>query len=216
VILVSGNLRVRDGDVDRLRGVIANQVYAAKKMEGCLHYSFAVDATDACLLWISEVWRDAATQAVHMVSDHMVEFNIGMQRAKIVEASLNAYDPDGTIRSLIAIGTNNSVVRGQGMIIVMGHATLGAGELDRLQAEMATQIAATVAEEGCALYSFARDVMDPDTLIISERWSDHAALDAHFASPHMAAFNEALSTANVLDISVKAYENGNVWTLIGQ
>jgi quinol monooxygenase YgiN len=216
VILVSGFMRVRDGDVDRLSGAIANQSYAALQMDGCEHYCFAVDLLDPNLLWVSERWRDAQAEAIHMVSDHMVEFNIGMRRAKIVEASINAYDPDGSVRSLIEIGTKAKKGMGSAMIIVMGHAKLGAGELDRLLPEMAAQVAATQAEDGCELYCFGRNVLDPDMLIISERWRDQAALDAHFASPHMADFNAVIGAAKVLEISVKAYENGEVRTLIGE
>jgi quinol monooxygenase YgiN len=102
------------------------------------------------------------------------------------------------------------------MIIVMGQTKLAAGEIDRLKDDIAAQIAATEAEEGCYLYCFARDVLDPDTLIISERWRDQAALDAHFQSPHMVTFNTVLGAAKMLDISVKAFENGVARTLIGQ
>lgn len=102
------------------------------------------------------------------------------------------------------------------MIIVMGHAKLAPGELDRLQAEMEKQVAATNAEEGCLYYNFARDVADADRLVISERWRDQAALDAHFSTPHMAHFNALIGQAKVLDISVKAYVDGEVRTLIGQ
>jgi quinol monooxygenase YgiN len=103
------------------------------------------------------------------------------------------------------------------MIIVMGHAKMAAGELDRLTDEMNAQVAATNAETGCLLYCFSRDVANPDTLIISERWENQAAIDAHFKSPHMATFNAALGKATVLDISVKSYdlETGTTATLIG-
>lgn len=101
------------------------------------------------------------------------------------------------------------------MIIVMGHAKLGAGEIDRLSEAMAAQLIATRAEDGCEHYSFSRDLLDPDLLVISERWRDQAALDGHFQSPHMAAFNTVLGTSKVESISVKAYENGDVRTLIG-
>lgn len=102
------------------------------------------------------------------------------------------------------------------MIIVMGYAKLAPGEIDRLTEAMARQVSATNAEDGCDHYSFARDLRDPDTLIISERWRDQAAIDAHFRSPHMAEFNAVLATASVLDLSVKAYENGAVRTLMGR
>jgi quinol monooxygenase YgiN len=102
------------------------------------------------------------------------------------------------------------------MIIVMGHAKMAAGDLDRLAGAMAAMVAATNAEEGCELYCFSRDVTDPDTLIISERWRDQAAIDAHFKAPHMATFNAALASAKVQSLSVKAYENGDVRTLMGE
>ena len=102
------------------------------------------------------------------------------------------------------------------MIIVMGHAKLGAGEIDRLAAEMEAQITATRAEDGCLHYGFSRDVLASDTLVISERWRDNEAIAAHFASPHMAVFNAVLAGAKVLEVSVKAYENGEERTLMGR
>ena len=102
------------------------------------------------------------------------------------------------------------------MIIVMGYAKLGAGEIDRLHDAMAAQLSATRTEDGCEHYGFARDVLDPDLLVISERWRDQAAIDSHFKSPHMAVFNAALGAAKVEGISVKAYENGEVRVLIGR
>lgn len=103
------------------------------------------------------------------------------------------------------------------MIIVMGHAQLGPGEFDRLQGEMRTQVTATNAEDGCLLYSFSRDVGDPDRMVISERWRDQAAIDTHFASPHMATFNAVIGGAKVLGIDVKSYDLGSgvVKQLIG-
>jgi quinol monooxygenase YgiN len=101
------------------------------------------------------------------------------------------------------------------MIIVMGYAKFGAGDIDRLMPELLTQVAATNAEDGCELYCFSRDVTDPDTMIISERWREQGAIDAHMASAHMATFNKALASATIKALSVKAYENGEVRTLMG-
>ena len=47
--------------------------------------------------------------------------------------------------------------------------------------------------EGCIGYSYATDVLDPTKLIIVEKWVDDAALAFHFQTPHMAAFQAALS-----------------------
>jgi quinol monooxygenase YgiN len=102
------------------------------------------------------------------------------------------------------------------MVIVMGTAKFAPGELDRIASDMTAQIAATRAEDGCESYVFARDVLDPDTLQISERWRDSAAIDAHFKSAHMAAFSAVMNGAQVLSISVKSYDGDTVRTLIGE
>ena len=102
------------------------------------------------------------------------------------------------------------------MIVIMGHAKAAPGEIDRILDGLHAMVAATLAEDGCEHYCFSRDLGDPDCMIITERWRDQAALDAHFASPHMVQFNALLSTAQVLDVSVKAYAGGTVLSLIGQ
>ena len=101
------------------------------------------------------------------------------------------------------------------MIIVMGSIRMAAAEIERLAPDMATQMAATNAEDGCEQYIFSRDVTDPDQLLISERWRDADALTAHSQSPHMANFNRVMAGAKIESISVKAYEVASVRTLIG-
>ncbi len=101
-------------------------------------------------------------------------------------------------------------------VIVMGHVKMASGAIDSLSEAMAAQIAATCAEDGCEYYGYARDVLDPDTMIISERWRDRAALEAHFKAPHMATFNAALAGVTVLEASVKAYEGDDVRVLMGK
>jgi quinol monooxygenase YgiN len=102
------------------------------------------------------------------------------------------------------------------MILVSGTVKFAPREMDRLHGEMAAQLEATNAEDGCELYAFARDVLDPDLMHICERWRDDDALKAHFASPHMATFNAVIGTAKLLSMSVKAYEVASVRTLLGE
>jgi quinol monooxygenase YgiN len=101
------------------------------------------------------------------------------------------------------------------MIIVTGTARLAPGDIDRLAPAMAKQMAASQAEEGCEQYDFSRSISDPDLLIVNERWRDQAALDAHFAMPHMAEFNAALATAKVLSLGVVAYDISGSRQLMG-
>ncbi len=101
------------------------------------------------------------------------------------------------------------------MIIVMGTIKMGDGEIDRLQPAMATQMAATAAEDGCEQYVFSRDVTDPNMILISERWRDEAALNTHMKAPHMAVFNAAIGGAKILGLSVKRYDVSGVTQLMG-
>jgi quinol monooxygenase YgiN len=102
------------------------------------------------------------------------------------------------------------------MIVVMGTIKLAEGDIDRLHSAMAAQMAATHAEDGCEQYVFSRDVTDPNALIISERWRDQEALNAHGKAPHMAIFNKAIGSATIKSISVKAYDVAGVRTLLGE
>ena len=46
---------------------------------------------------------------------------------------------------------------------------------------------ATRAEEGCLAYDLFESGSAPGTFVTVERWTDTAALDAHMATPHVAA-----------------------------
>ena len=70
-------------------------------------------------------------------------------------------------------------------VLVIGEFRFPVENLEKAREPMARVIAATRAEAGCELYSFAEDVIEPGLFRISERWSSRAALDAHFATPHM-------------------------------
>ena len=80
------------------------------------------------------------------------------------------------------------------MLLIQGWLKLATGEFDKVQDQAAILVAATNAEDGCIHYAFARDINDPDLIHISERWASEAALGAHSASAHMAAFQQAMGT----------------------
>lgn len=102
------------------------------------------------------------------------------------------------------------------MIVIMGYAKAAAGELDRILEGLNAMVAATLDEDGCEHYCFSRDLGDPDRMIITERWRDQAALDAHFASPHMTQFNALLAGVQIVDASIQSYEIGSVRTIMGR
>ena len=61
-------------------------------------------------------------------------------------------------------------------------------------------------EDGCYDYTFARDLADPDTLILFERWRDREALAAHGASAHMAEFQKVMATNPPASRDLRIYE----------
>lgn len=104
------------------------------------------------------------------------------------------------------------------MIIVMGRAEVDADKLDAMRGALTEMMRATWAESGCLSYSLAveSDGSDgrPAVLCIAERWESEAALRAHFATPHMAAFNRAVAGA-ALSIDVRMYDAANERPLRG-
>ncbi len=101
------------------------------------------------------------------------------------------------------------------MIIIEGWVKLAEGELDRLQDAAVTMMTETRKEEGCLLYVYSREIENPDTMRITERWVDQAAVEAHNASPHMAEFNKAIGDAKILGVHVQAYPAEEGRTLMG-
>ena len=83
------------------------------------------------------------------------------------------------------------------MIHVIAIITTQPGQREAVLQEFRANVPAVLAEAGCIEYGPAVDVADgpasqarlgPDTFVVVEKWADMAALGAHAASPHMAAY----------------------------
>ena len=92
------------------------------------------------------------------------------------------------------------------MLIVAGTVRVPAANLDGLRPHMAAMMAASQAEAGCLGYSYGEDVTEPGLIHVFERWEGQAALDAHFKTPHMAAWRAAWPSFGVSDRNLFAYE----------
>jgi quinol monooxygenase YgiN len=83
------------------------------------------------------------------------------------------------------------------MIHVLAFITAHPGRREEVLAAFRANMAAVHAEDGCIEYlpvidstgmgTFPKPV-GPDTFVVIEKWRDAAALKAHAASPHMAAY----------------------------
>jgi len=93
------------------------------------------------------------------------------------------------------------------MLVIMGTVRIPAGALDVARPAMAAMLTASRAEDGCLVYNYAQDVLDPCVIHVSERWRDRAALDAHFATPHMAAWRAQFGAIGITDRDLTLYDS---------
>lgn len=94
------------------------------------------------------------------------------------------------------------------MIAVLGSFRLPPEALDEAGPMMRAVIEATLREPGCRSYSYAMDVLEPGLIRVHEVWDSRAALEAHFASPHMALWSSQRSALGFADRSLAGYELG--------
>jgi quinol monooxygenase YgiN len=83
------------------------------------------------------------------------------------------------------------------MIHVLAYITAKPGERASVLADFSANRPAVLAEEGCIAYNAATDTpeagkiqtpLGPDSFVVVEQWASLAALQAHAAAPHMAAY----------------------------
>jgi quinol monooxygenase YgiN len=94
---------------------------------------------------------------------------------------------------------------GDAMLIVAGVIQIDSNRSAAAAEAFEQMRVATLNEPGCIEYQAYADRADPGTLFMFEKWKDQAALDAHFASPHMVAFGAALAGLGLRGMDVKKY-----------
>jgi quinol monooxygenase YgiN len=99
------------------------------------------------------------------------------------------------------------------VIIVTGHLRIAPEHIEPLREPMRAVLEATRKEDGCLLYAFGEDVLDPGLIRIVERWRDWPSLEAHGKAPHMATWRDALDKLGVLERQVIGHEVGDERTL---
>jgi quinol monooxygenase YgiN len=92
------------------------------------------------------------------------------------------------------------------VIAVLGSFRFPVEALEQARPLMRTVIAATLAEPGCRAYSYAEDIAEPGLFRVHEEWDSRAALDAHFATPHMKHWQAAREGLGFSDRQISIYE----------
>lgn len=92
------------------------------------------------------------------------------------------------------------------MIVVNAIVQTTAENIAAMQQALATMEAASRAEDGCHDYTFSVEVNDPSVLRITEKWVSMESLQAHFKTPHMGEFQQAMAATPPTSIDVKFYQ----------
>jgi quinol monooxygenase YgiN len=96
------------------------------------------------------------------------------------------------------------------MLIIAGSITTEDGHRDAFMSAVAPMVAATLIEPGCRDYVFSPDPDDANRIRLFELWDDQDALDAHFATEHMASFQQALANIAVAGMEIQKYTISDV------
>ena len=94
------------------------------------------------------------------------------------------------------------------MLLIVGTVRLPPENLELARPAMRAMAEASRAEAGCLEYVYAEDVFVPGLIHVKERWTDQAALDAHFASAHIKVWRAAWPVLGIVDRDLQVYELG--------
>ncbi len=96
------------------------------------------------------------------------------------------------------------------MLIVAGHITAGPGARQSFLHAVQPMVAATLNEPGCREYCFSADPNNDDRIMLYELWDDEEALAAHFASAHMADWQQTRTSLDVVSADILQYTISDV------
>ena len=91
------------------------------------------------------------------------------------------------------------------MIVISGFVQIDPTTTDEAWAVIAPCVEATRAEPGNISYGFYSDPSRPGHYRIAEEWNDQAAIDAHNASPHLAALMAAMGGLKIQGIELNLH-----------
>lgn len=94
------------------------------------------------------------------------------------------------------------------MLLIVGTVRLPPPNLARAIPAMTAMVLASRAEDGCGDYCYAQDVLDPGLIHVRELWRDQVALDAHFASAHVAQWRAAWPGLGIGERNLRVYDVG--------
>jgi quinol monooxygenase YgiN len=101
------------------------------------------------------------------------------------------------------------------MLVIAGHFRIDAARKPAAEVAAREMMRATRREAGCLAYVFSCDLDEPEVFHLFEAWESPAALEAHFRTPHMAAFQSAVAGFGVKESKIERYEVASVGPVRG-
>ncbi|MFP6817123.1 MAG: putative quinol monooxygenase [Pseudomonadales bacterium] len=92
------------------------------------------------------------------------------------------------------------------MIVINAAMQSNADNIEAMKEAIAKMETASLAEEGCRDYCFSQELSNPTKMRITERWETMEALAAHFQTPHMAEFQQAMAANPPEGMELFCYE----------
>jgi quinol monooxygenase YgiN len=92
MILVTGSIQARAGNIDELRTEALAHVRRSRAEPGCIGHSVAVDCEDPLTLVFFECWSDRATLETHFRAPGSVEFVAAVRRLAASSTGPTQYD----------------------------------------------------------------------------------------------------------------------------
>jgi quinol monooxygenase YgiN len=92
MIIVKGEVRFGDGEIERLRHDLAANIEASRAEPGCADYAYSVDVLDPNLLHVAEEWSSEDAIDLHMQTAHMAALSAALATAKVESIRIDAYE----------------------------------------------------------------------------------------------------------------------------
>jgi quinol monooxygenase YgiN len=92
MIIVKGEVRFGEGEIERLKPELAANIAATRAEAGCAAYSYSVDVVDPNLLRIAEEWSSDEAIDAHMQSPHMAALFAALGTANVLSTRVDAYE----------------------------------------------------------------------------------------------------------------------------
>jgi quinol monooxygenase YgiN len=94
------------------------------------------------------------------------------------------------------------------VLLIVGTLRLPPENLSRARPAMAKMVQSSRPEQGCLVYAYAEDILEPGLIHVRELWTDQAALDRHFASEHIREWRSTWVSLGIGERNLQAFEVG--------